>query len=45
MSTRHDPSEQATPRWVKVFGGVAAALLLLFIVLHLAGRGLGGHLH
>jgi hypothetical protein len=32
-----------TPRWVKVFGIIAAALVLLFIILHLTGRGLGGH--
>jgi hypothetical protein len=31
------------PRWVKVFGIVTAVLILLFIVLHLTGRGLGGH--
>jgi hypothetical protein len=32
-----------TPRWVKVFGIIAVIFVLLFIVLHLAGRGLGGH--
>jgi hypothetical protein len=44
MSTLRDPSDQATPRWVKVFGVVALTLLLVFVVLHVAGRGLGGHL-
>lgn len=32
-----------TPRWVKVFGIIATVLAILFIVLHLAGGGLGGH--
>jgi hypothetical protein len=30
------------PRWVKVFGLVALALLALFLVLHLAGGGMHG---
>jgi hypothetical protein len=33
-----------TPRWLKVFGIIALALVLLFVLLHLTGRGLGGHL-
>jgi hypothetical protein len=33
-----------TPRWVKVFGIIAVVLLLLFVILHLTGGGLGGHL-
>lgn len=32
-----------TARWVKVIGVTAAILVLLFVVLHLTGRGLGGH--
>ena len=32
-----------TPRWVKVFGIIALVLVLLFVILHLTGRGLGGH--
>jgi hypothetical protein len=32
-----------TPRWVKVFGIFALVLVLLFVVLHLTGRGLGDH--
>ena len=32
-----------TPRWVKVFGIVAIVLVLLFVILHLAGGGFGGH--
>jgi hypothetical protein len=31
------------PRWVKVFGVTVLILLLVFVVVHLAGRGLGGH--
>ena len=34
----------AVPRWVKVFGVIAAALLLLFIALHMTGHGFGGHM-
>jgi hypothetical protein len=36
-------SNAATPRWVKAFGAVAAVLIALFAILHLAGRGFGGH--
>ncbi|MBA2536936.1 MAG: hypothetical protein H0V20_05810 [Actinobacteria bacterium] len=32
----------STPRWVKVFGGIALVLVLLFVILLLSGRG-GGH--
>ena len=31
------------PRWVKVFGIVGVLLLLLFLILHLTGGGLGSH--
>ena len=33
------------PRWVKVFGIIAIALVLLFVVLHLMGHGMNhmGH--
>jgi hypothetical protein len=33
----------SAPRWVKVFGTVMVALVLLFVALHLTGQGLGGH--
>lgn len=32
-----------TPRWVKVFAGIAILLALLFIISHLAGWRGGGH--
>ena len=32
-----------TPRWVKVFGLFALALVLLFVIKHLAGGGFRGH--
>ena len=32
-----------TPRWVYVFGTVVLVLVLLFVILHLTGHGLGGH--
>ncbi len=37
------PDTDNTPRWVKVFGIIAIILVLLFVVLHLTGHGLGGH--
>jgi len=43
MSQSHG-SPPSTPLWVKVFGIIALALVLLFVVLHLTGRGLGGHM-
>lgn len=36
-------STTGTPRWVYAFGFVVIVLLVLFVVLHLAGHGLGGH--
>lgn len=33
----------ATPRWVSVLGILVIVLVLLFVILHLTGRGLGGH--
>jgi hypothetical protein len=41
-----DPDRESTtgtPRWVKVFGIIAIVLVLLFVALHLTGRGFGGH--
>ena len=35
--------EGKTPRWVYVFGIIALVLVLAFVILHLTGRGLGGH--
>ena len=32
-----------TPRWVKVFGLLAFAVVLLFVIKHLAGGGFRGH--
>ena len=32
-----------TPGWVKVFGLIAAALIVLFVIMHLAG-GLSNHM-
>jgi hypothetical protein len=33
----------STPRWVKVFGIITLILILVFIILHLAGGGMGNH--
>jgi hypothetical protein len=37
-------STTSTPRWVKVFGISAIVLVLLFVIMHLAGGGFGGHI-
>lgn len=31
------------PRWVIVFAVVAVALVLAFVIMHVAGGGMGGH--
>lgn len=33
----------ARPRWVTVFMVIAVALVLAFVILHLAGGGMGSH--
>jgi hypothetical protein len=44
MSQTHG-SPPSAPRWVKLFGIIAVALVLLIVVLHLTGRGMDGHMH
>jgi hypothetical protein len=39
---RDPESPPSTPRWVKVFGIIVVALVLLVIILHLTGNSLGG---
>jgi hypothetical protein len=34
-----------TPSWVKVFGLIALIAAVLFAILHVAGGGIGDHLH
>jgi len=34
-----------TPRWVKVFGVIGLALVLLLVILHLTGNGFGHGMH
>lgn len=34
---------EPTPLWVKLFGGAFVALILIVVVMHLMGRGMGGH--
>jgi hypothetical protein len=44
--TRGGPDREPTvgmPRWVKVFGVIAIVVVLVGVILHLAGGGLGGH--
>ena len=35
----------STPRWVSVVGIIVMVVMLLFVILHLLGGGLGGHAH
>lgn len=37
-------SPPPTPRWVKAFGWVALALVILFVIKHVAGGGFRGHM-
>jgi hypothetical protein len=38
-------TEKDTPRWVKVFGIVALIVVVLFVIVHVIGGGMGGHAH
>jgi hypothetical protein len=38
-------SNAGTPRWVKVFGIIALALLVLLVIMHLAGLSPMSHTH
>ena len=37
------PDEVGTPRWVKVFGILFILVVAVIIIVHLSGRGFGGH--
>ena len=45
MAETHTPPDQeappGVPRWVKVFGIVFIVLILVLVILHLTGNGLG----
>jgi hypothetical protein len=43
--SNRDSGYTGPPRWVKVFGIIFIALVVLFVILHLAGGGLGDHTH
>jgi hypothetical protein len=43
MAVDDGPTPNALPRWVKAFGIITVALLVLFVLLHLTGHGFGGH--
>jgi hypothetical protein len=40
---RDRQSPASTPRWVKVLAIIALVLVVLLVVLHVTGRGFGGH--
>lgn len=33
------------PRWVKVLGIIFITIMVVFVLLHITGNGLGGHIH
>ncbi|MFF3247353.1 hypothetical protein ACFYWY_27350 [Streptomyces sp. NPDC002870] len=37
------PGDHRTPRWVKISAAVAVALVMVFVIVHLAGGGMAGH--
>ena len=37
------PDGEGMPLWVKLFGGVFLLVVIVVVVLHLMGRGMGGH--
>lgn len=47
MSQTHENPDRnsapSIPRWVIVFGIIALVLILLFVINHFAGGGMGGH--
>ncbi|MFP1625593.1 hypothetical protein ACLB9X_10525 [Streptomyces sp. 5K101] len=40
---RHDDDREGAPRWVKVSAAIAVALVVVFVIVHLAGGGMPGH--
>jgi hypothetical protein len=38
-----EPPTTGAPRWVKVFGVIALALVVVFLIVHLAGGGFSNH--
>lgn len=43
-NSRPDPnSPPETPRWVKILAIVFIVLVVVFVILHLMGFGMGGH--
>ncbi|MGW1958403.1 hypothetical protein ACWCPI_37620 [Streptomyces sp. NPDC001920] len=41
--SRLDEGGEGAPRWVKVSAGIAIALVVVFVIVHLAGGGMAGH--
>lgn len=39
------PAYPGMPRWVKIFGMISLALVVVFVVVHLAGGGFQHHDH
>lgn len=43
LNSHGDNGSGGTPLWVKLLGIIAGILILLFVILHLAFGGMGGH--
>ena len=41
--TAQEPGDEGMPLWVKLFGGALIVVVIVVVVLHLMGRGMGGH--
>ncbi|QYX76163.1 hypothetical protein [Streptomyces akebiae] len=37
------PDDHRAPRWVKISAAVVVALIVVFVIVHLAGGGMVGH--
>ena len=44
VSPERDEGPPPAPRWVRIFGLVAIALIAMFLIVHLAGGGFRNHM-
>ena len=45
MQDTHQRAYPGTPRWVKILVVLAILLIVLFVIMHLAGGGMGPGMH
>ena len=43
LNRSQEPDGEGMPLWVKLFGGAFILVVIVVVVLHLMGRGMGGH--